>query len=424
VGAHVWAEGGWHEFCCLMGLQSTDNNAFGWQRPDGFVLQTFDGDGAGATGGNPITRAGLYHSYVSGISIMCGFTAGPPGAPQNNYNRGCHLFSECTLEGAYIEGTNDSAFLIQNDTNFNLLPPRNVTLRDVQIENALAQYTIQVSRFGAPVVGAADGLVLDNIKMRNCRATQVSSDDHALINLDDTMGAYVVTLTATRLDLDCNNSLAAPDPTFIGNFNGVRIRCGAGSILDVNFTNCTSALSPIRVSGAAGGGGFESLRLTGYMGTNHRIWLIDAAQWTANAGKFFFDIQATDITSQLFFVSGFVSSGFKITALEAHYRATGATTCRTFPAGAPGTTGNITTTANSFFSECLWFSWGPNYDGYGSAIPATNVYDMRRTFSNAANLAAATPYYNGELVVETDDSSNYMGINKNTAGTWSLLSTP
>lgn len=421
--AHFWCEGGWYQMNNLCGLQQTDNDALGYQIPDGIVCQTFDGDGSGSSGGAPIEFGGVYRSVVNGLRIECGYDSA--GNPQQNYARGARIYSECTANNLYIEGVTVSFVRLENDTNFNLLPPRNITIRDAKFENAVTcDFPIKINRFGGPsVTGDAHGFVFDNIQISDLATSSTGSDDHAIIDFDNTMSGYELELTATNLNFDCVNADAAPVSDQTGNYNGVRLRCPAGSKIKVHFSNINNAFTPLRVSGGDNGGGFESLELYGAMDTCHRIWLIDAAAWTANAGNFKFDVNAVGITSQLFFVTGFVSSGFKIRAMDANYRVSGDATCRTFPSGAAGTSGNITTTANSFFSECLWYKWGPNDDNYGSGAPTTNIYDMRRTFT-AAGLAAATPYYAGELVVDTDNTQNYMGLNKNTAGTWSLLSSP
>lgn len=414
-GAHFWQEGGWYERVDCVGVQRTNNTSLGYQLPDGSVLQTFNGDGTGSTGGAPITYGGTFKSSMVGEKLVCGDTASPGRAVQQNYFRGTRVYSEADVSQLYIEGVTDSFLLIQNDVNFNNLPPRNVTLRDVVFENGVTcDLPISVTRFGTPV-GNADGFVWDNIKVRSISTTLAGTDDHAVIDFANNMASHILTATLTNLDFDCSNSGSAT------NYNGVRLRTPYGSDLKVHFTKCATALTPVRASGAssAGNGGFAKLEITGFLSACLRCWLIDATNWTANADSFTFDIDAVGITDQLFFVTGFTT--FKFNAFIAKYRVQASSLSRTFPSGA----GNITTTDNSFFSEAIWYQWGPNNDNYGSNNPTVDIYDMKRRFSDITNLNAAKPYYVGEMVIKTDDGTVWLGVTKTgTTGLWSQLAIP
>jgi hypothetical protein len=421
--AHFWCEGGWYERIGNVGIQRTNNSAAGYQVPDGMVLQTFNGDGSGSGGGVPITYGGTFKSTCIGERYVCGDTASPGRVAQQNYFRGARIYSECDVSQLYIEGVDSAPFiLIQNDVNFNNLPPRNVTLRDITLENGTnCDLVISVARFSNPDTSTPSEWVWDNIKVRNVSTTRAGTDDHAIIDFATNMSAFVITATFSRLDFDCTNSGSA------FNYNGVRMRSGAGSILDFNFANCANGFSPWRVSGptAAGAtGGFSKLRMTGYLSNCHRCWLIDATNWTANADVVEFDIDAVGITDELFNVAGFTPAGnptFKMNAVYAKYRVQGSSLSRTFPAGA----GNITTTDDNFFAEAAWYQWGPNNDNYGSNNPTVDIYDMKRRFSTFATLTAAKPYYVGELVIKTDDNTIWMGVTKTgTTALWSQLSIP
>lgn len=413
VGAHYWMEWGVFECNNNVAIQQANNSNLGYQVPEGMVLQTWSANG---NGGSPIIQYGfLGRSVLNGMRIMCGYDAS--NLVQNNFFRGARIYSECDVVDLYIEGTTQEAVRIENDINFNLLPPRNVTLRDCVFENVLSNFVIEINRFGGnTVVGSADGLIFDNIKVRNARTVSVGTDDHAIIDFNTTMSGYVVTASMTRLNFDCTNSLTSAPADQTGNYNGVRLRTAAGSKLKIDFTNVNNAFNPVRASGGTGGGGFSALAITGYMNTIHRCWLIDATLWTANADSFTFDIDVIGVNNELFFVTGF--STFKFGAVSAKYRVQGNALARTFPSGA----GNITTADDSFFAEALWYQWGPNNDNYGSNAPSTDIYDMKRRFSTFTTLTAATPYYVGEYVIKTDDSTIWVGTNKTTAGAWSQLS--
>jgi len=423
--AHFWQEGGWYVMHGNIGIQRRNNAGAGYQMPDGMVLQTFNGTGAGSGGGVPITYGGTFKSSVLGVRLVCGDTASPGRLPQQNYFRGARIFSECDVSQFYAEGVDGASFiLIQNDVNFNLLPPRNVTLRDVRLENAInCDLAIAVARFGS-TVGDSPGFVFDNVQVRNVTTTAAGSDDHAFIDFATNMANHVVTASFTNLDFDCTNTGSG------FNYNGVRMRVPAGSIMDIHFTNCANGLSPVRASGNNAGsvpalGGFAKLSIRGNMTNCHRCWLIDATNWTANADSFTFDIDATAFTEELFFVTGFTPAGnptFKMNAVNARYRIDAAALSRTFPAGA----GNITTTDDNFFAEAAWYSWGPNNDNYGSGS-SVRVYDMKRRFSSVANLNNAKPYYVGETVLTTDTTPNILwyGVTKTgITGLWAQMAIP
>lgn len=414
--AHYWGESGEYNFSNIECVQSRNNTASGWQNPDVLVCHTMFGNAkTGASGGAPVNIDGYFRSTISNLRATCGNDA--YGNKQNNYNRGPRVFSYATMVNYYVEGTSAEAVRIENDINYNLLPPQDVSLIDGYLVNILADTSgttsgaIKFNRFNnggaATVVGRSTGIIINGLTVRDIKtATASSGDNHAIIDFDATMQTYDVDLTATNLDFDCTNSLVSPDGGgsdgyFTGNFNGVRPRCGSGSNIKIDFKKITNSVNPVRSYG------FNSLSITGKMEKVHRLLLVDFdttnSRTTANAHQLLVDVEATNVTSQLFFFQNF--STYKIGNARIRYDVDGYNTCRTFPSGVPGTSGNITVAADSFFAETSSFTWGPNTENYGSADTTTNVYDMRRLFSTSTTLNAATPYYVGEMVKKVDDSS-------------------
>jgi hypothetical protein len=412
VAAHYWTEGGWSEHNDNVCVQSVDNSVSGWQRPDGLVCQTFEGDGSGTQGGAPFSNGGLFKSSIRGFRAVCGYAG---TVQQNNFNRGMRVYSACVVSDYHIEGTNAEAVRIENDINFNLLPPHDVKLFNGDLSNVKANSVIEVSRFnngGAVVVsGDADGIEVDGLRVRGLSTTLVGSDDHAIINFNSTMATYAAhNLRLVNLDLDGANSGA-------GNvmYNGVRLRVSETSRqMRVDFKRARNCFSPVRT------GGFQWLRVSGSLEACHRILLVDHSANTADGGELRILVQTSGITDELFFLQNMATWALGAFVLEPGCYFGGASLCRTFAASA-APNGNITTTADNFFAQARMFIWRDTIAKYGSNNPATLVYDMRRRFSGATTLNLATPYYVGEVVFRTDDNSVMIGVDPRTAGAWKVL---
>jgi hypothetical protein len=410
--AHYSADAGWWLWSNLAAHQTTDNAASGWQRPDVGHLNTFDGNGSGGPGGLSWGINGTFRSSARNITGACGLT--PALAKQTNFNRGLVLSEQTDSQDVTLEGLSAEAGVIVNRGLFNARPPNHVTLRQWYVSNVDCTRLVWFQAAGV-VSGTADGLTVDGLTTSDIRSPLFGATDHSIIEVDPSLAALDQhELTLTRLDIDCLNSTSGAPGGTAGSFCGVHLRNPQTTKqIRVDFRRCLNAYTPVLATG------FADLTVIGSIETAQRVLLIDHAANTANSGSLTVQVNTLGIISELFNLQNFATYKMGIVRVES-CNFGGAAACRTFPSPV----GGITTTPDSFFAEALIYFWRANVDAYGSAAPGVNVYDMRRTFSGFATLALATPYYDGELVVEADDGSNWLGLNKNAAATWSLLSSP
>ncbi len=255
---------------------------------------------------------------------------------------------------------------------------------------------------GVTVSGIANDIRLSVIAS-DIRSSKSGTDDHAMIDMDTTMLTYLIdNFDAHDLVLDGDNAS--------GDFNGVRLRCnGASKNVRVHYKRGVNMVTPLRTQG------FRNLKYEGVVETSFRALLVDLGTSSTDVEELdITGLRTYDITTELFTLLNVATRKFKLV------RATGATlkgraACKTWG------TGSLTTTADNFANELGVYFWERVVNDYGSAAPATNVQDMRRAFSGAATLGAATPFYIGEVVRRTDNSTVYVA--KGTAaGEWSLMS--
>jgi hypothetical protein len=405
---HFVGDGGWWIWNDLAAHQPTDNVPSGWQRPNVATFGVFDGLGAGASWG----INGTYPSSARNVSGLCGLTAA--GAKQTNFNRGLVVSEQADVDGVALEGLSAEAAVVVNLGRFNSRPPNSVTLRNWHVSNVDCTRLVWFQKTGT-VTGQASGLTVDGLMATDIRSALAGASDHCIIEVDASLATFDQhDLTLVNLDIDCLNTTSGAAGGASGSFCGVRLRNPQSTKnIRVDFVRCLNAFSPVLATG------FADLVVTGRIDTASRVLLVDHVASTANSGSLVVSVTASGIVSELFVFQNMGTFKMSVVRVE-NCNFAGAAGCRTFPAGA----GGITTAPGSFFAEALKYFWRGNVDAYGSSNPAVNVYDMRRTFSTFANMSLATPYYNGELVVEADDSSNWMGLTKNSAATWSLLSSP
>jgi len=415
--APFWCEGGWYQQNDNVAYQSTDNAGQGWMNPDVLVCQTFQGTGAGSTGGAPINISGNFKSAINNVRAVSGNDSS--GNPLYHFNRGLRVYSACSVTSYYVQGTNAEGVRIENDTNFNLLPPHDVQLINGELSDVAAAFAVEVNRFGGgSVMGTADNLIIDGLIVRGMTTALVGTDDHAIIDFNTTMSGYATHgLTIVGLDIDGTNPGSAQV------YNGVRLRVSETSQgMRVDFTRGFNLWSPVRSMG------FQGLWITGQLDTVHRIAALDNGTNTADSGELRVRVNATNIASELFSILNMETFAVGVWRIEegcvfGALNTTDSAACRTFANNAPPN-GGITTTPDQFFKEARKFFWRDDSNNYGSSNPTVLVYDMRRTFTDSTSLAAATPYYAGELVLTVDTTPNivWMGVTNRTAGAWSQLS--
>jgi Collagen triple helix repeat (20 copies) len=420
--AHFWSESGQYEWNDLVGYQPRNNALSSWQLPDVGVLQTLEGDATVATsGGGPLPIVGNFKSSITNVRAVSGSDT-TSKIPLYNYNRGLRLYSAISGGNIHIDGVTAEFLRIENDINFNLKPPHNVQLRDLELRNGNSAFAIEVNRFnngGAVTVndGDAADLVFDGVRVRGMTTTLSGSDDHAIVDFASTMATYNCHgLTVRGLDVDGTNGGSSQ------NYNGVRLRIGEGSQgVKVDFRRAYNTFTPVRAEV------FAHLEVAGLIDTAQRIMLLDHNSATVDGGDVTVQgLTTVNIQHELFWVQNATPTASKKkygTVRVVGNNFGGTNVCRTFPSGTPGTSGNITTADDSYFAEATRFIWHDNVDSYGTNDPTNDVYDMRRRFSSATTLANATPYYRGELVLKTDDptATVWLGTTTRTAGAWAQL---
>jgi hypothetical protein len=395
--AHVWAEMGQYELD-FVAYQDKVTDPL-WMSPMAVVCFSFSGNGY-TSSANPMAIAGDFTSTVRG-KAMCTLTSA--GAKQNNFSKGA-LLTSCVNADLEIEGCVGDPITIINDANFNLQPPHDVHLR-AKVWNCQADRAVLVTRFApssGTVTGPASNIHIE-LDARDIRSTLSGTDDHALVDVSTTMANYVMdNFRAVNLVLDGTNTA--------GNFNGVRLRCNAATKnVRINYIQCTNMISALRTQG------FRNMIVDGVVETCYRAWLIDLASSGSDTEEFdMTGLRTYDILVELFSLIGATTRKIKV------FKASGAllkarTTVRTW-----STASTVTTTDDNYFAELGKFFFDRVVHDYGSSSPATLITDMRRKFTDATTLAAATPMYAGEIVRRSDNSSVYVA--RSTAvGDFSLM---
>lgn len=409
--AHFWGDAGWWIWDNLVAYQTRDNATSGWQRPDVAVFAAFDGNGTNNTIDTGFKWAidGSFNSIARNVRGVCGLSAAQ--AKQTNFNRGFLVWEHSLIEDVELEGLSAEAAVVINGALFNSRPPNNVTLRNWRVSNADCTRVIWPQKFGT-TSGAADNLTVDGLYTTDIRSPFSGTGDHHIIEIDATLAAVDQhNLKLVNLDIDCLNTTSGAAGGAQGSFCGVKLRNPQTTKnIKVDFKRCLNAFSPLLATG------FADLDLTGYIDTARRLMLIDHATNTANSGRLAVKVRTTNINSELFFLQNFTTWKINLVRVtDCDFN--GINLCRTFPAS----TGGITVTADSYFAEAVRFIWKDNRDDYGSNTPGTFIYDMRRRFSGATTLGQATPFYLGEVVWRTDDSSVWIGVDSRTAGAWKQL---
>lgn len=394
--AHFWAEMGEYTFD-VVGHQ-TKVTPEGWMSPLLLVCFSFSGNGY-TSPSNPVAVAGDFTSTVKAKG-HCFLTEA--GEKQNNFSKGA-LLTSCTVADIELDGCTDDPITIINDPNFNLRPPHDVTLK-AKVSNCEADRAVLITRYPAPIgtiAGAANDIKI-KLNAKDIRSTLAGTDDHALLDVSTTMSDYLMdNFEATDLVLDGLNAS--------GNFNGVRLRMNSASrnVL-VNFRQCTNMITAFRTQG------FRNLKLDGVAESCLRAWLVDLSTSAVDTEEFDFSgLRTYDITTEMFNLTG--TSTRKIKVLKANGALLkGRVGCRTWSAA------SITTTPDTFANQIGTFFWRDVVNDYGSSSPGTLIQDMRRRFSSAALLTAATPMYQGEIVFRSDTLAVYMA-RSTAAGDWSLM---
>lgn len=403
IPSHFWVEAGFFRLNDLVAVQTTDNSGSGWQRPTVLNMQAFGGIGTNSAA-IPINVDGVFPLVASNIQGVCGRNSA--GLKMRNFDKGLRVRSNMMLNNVFVEGCSDVPIYVDDDTNFENIPPHMITLRDVRVENWDAPSALSFNKFGT-VSGSADGIVVDGFTSRDGHTALASTDDHALIDFALSMATVNTDgLQLLRLDMDCTNTGSAQ------NYNGVRLRIGSGSKnVKIDFASCNSPFTAVRVGGS-GNGGVRNLSVRGNVDLATRLFLIDQAGSSTA-------IESLDVRDM--FTSGTVTEFFNfmnmstgsITSLRVQgNRFGGSAHARTFPVGA----GRINTGSNTFFVEASKFIWKDNLDEYGSAVDGL-VFDMRRRFSVSGSLLSVSPNYLGEIAW-ADDSSTWLGIDPKTTGSW------
>lgn len=396
--AHFWAEMGQYEFD-VIGHQDKVTPV-GWMSPLLAVCFSFSGNGY-TSPSNPVAVAGDFTSNVKARG-HCFLTEA--GAKQNNFGKGV-LLTSCTVADIEIDGCTDDPITIINDPNFNLRPPHDVTL-NAKVSNCVADRAVLITRYPAPI-GTVAGPA-NNLKVRlnatDIRSSLTGTDDHALLDVSTTMSDYVMdNFEATDLILDGLNTG--------GNFNGVRLRANAASKnMLVQFKQCLNMVSAFRTQG------FRNLKLEGSVETCTRAWLVDLSTSAVDTEEFdITGLRTYDITTEMFNLTGATTRKIKV------LKANGALLKGRVGARTWSTGSTLTLAPDTFANQIGTFFWKDVVNDYGSSNPSVLVQDMRRRFSSAVLLSAATPMYIGETVFRSDTSAVYEA--RSTAvGDWHLMS--
>jgi hypothetical protein len=390
-------------------IQTTDNDVNGWQRPTVAHLHAFGGIGSGSST-IPINQDGVFPLIANNIQGVCGRDP-VTGLRMRNFERGMRVRSNMMVSNVFMEGMTNNPIYIDDDVNFESLPPHMITLRDIRVENWDATAALSVNKFGT-VSGTAEGLLVDGFVSRDGHTSASSTDDHAIIDFSTTMASSNVDgLRLLRLDIDCFNSAS------VQNFNGVRLRVGSGSKdVQLDFTNCANAFSAVRVGGTSAGG-IRNLSVRGNFDSPWRVLLLDqGGSSTSIESVDIQDVFTSGTQSEFFFFQN-MTTGSILTMRVQNNRFGGGALARTFPSSA----GNINTGSDTFFVECTKFIWKDNTEDYGSNTGGGGkVYDMRRVFGSATTLGSATPYYGNEMVRRSDTGYVFLG-KSTTQGDWSQL---
>ncbi len=196
-------------------IQTTDNDAMGWQRPDGIVAYAWSGDSVIGVG-RDLRLDGIYPLSVENNILYCGQTWDGSTTPytsntakKTNFNTGIKTIRHGYISNNKIEGTFGSFISINYDQSHSDENINDVVVRNNIMRNSVGRHSLHMSFSGTPV-GPIENVVFEGNSITDVRCITTGGEDRFIIQMGSEFNDdQYINLDINNNHFDCTNSADA-----------------------------------------------------------------------------------------------------------------------------------------------------------------------------------------------------------------------